>query len=269
MSRKSTGNIVISALSVKPKSVVVGFSNGEKLDLSYNAYSDLRLYEGKEIGEKEYALIVKLSQEDRFYSYAISLLSCGQYTTYEVRGKLLGKGASKEMAFSIADRLTKDGLLNDRDYALNYVEDIGNPRLDGKRKIVEKLKEKGISAEILSVLDFPEGKEKEKALRYCETLNRRLAKVPTSKKREKAFGALLEKGFDGHVAKEAVEEGIEKTEYEDELSCLRKDLAAARRKFRMTEDTYARERKVYAALARKGYNHESIKAVMEESEDED
>ena len=254
---------------MKKSSVTVAFSNGESVSLSFDAYSDLRLYAGKEIEPKEMALIKKLGEEDQYYSYAVSLLSSSMYTTFGLRGKLMAKGADKATASSIVRRLVKEGLLNDEEYAHAYLEEVASPRLYGKQKAIQKLKEKGISAEILASLPFDEEEEYEKALKVCASLNRSLAKLPTAKKKEKAYATLIERGYEGDIARRAIEEALESTPSEIEDESLEKDFELAKRKFRSTTPLLARKRKIYAFLARKGYHYEKINALLEDMYDED
>lgn len=269
MSEKSIGNHFVKTIKVKRKTAIVVFSNGDKFSLSHNAFTNLRLYEGKAVDEEEYALIQKYGREDEYYTYALNRLNREIYTAHVLREKLIHKGADKDIAESVIARLVEEGLLNDADYARNYAQDVADFRMYGKRKTMQRLREKGVSAEILKEIDFSDEKEMERAIRFCKLLNKKLVKYPTAKKKEKAYLMLLDKGFESSVARKAIEEALDSTPESVERQSLSKDFYIARHKYQEVTPIGLKKKKVFAYLARKGYRHEEIWEVMEGLTDED
>ena len=269
MSEKSTGD-VISAIKTrkKNKGVTLLFASGEKIKLSEAAYSDFRLYEGKEVGSEEMKQLLAFGMEDEFYTYALRLLNKEIYTSYDLFNKLTHKGASYEVARSIIKRLREAKLIDDEEYARIYATDLADFRLYGKNRTIARLKEKGISDEIISRLSFPDDKELERAIRFIELLNKKLSKTPSNRKKSKAFSALLAKGYDREIAQEALKK-LASTPEAIEAEALAKDFYIAKNKYYKYEDLYIRKQKIFAYLGRKGYRYEDIKRLLEEEYNED
>ncbi|MCR5078405.1 MAG: RecX family transcriptional regulator [Bacilli bacterium] len=264
MSEKNIGDITVVSVKEKKKSVSISFSNGEKVSLSPDAYVEFLLYVGKKIEPEEMKKILKYAEEDDYYVYALRLLSKDMYTSYVLRGKLIGKGAEPIVAKRVVARLINDGLINDEEYARIYVEDIAEFRLYGKNKTIARLKEKGIGEEVLSKFDFPDEEEEERATRCCLALNKKYAKYPYEKKKERAYEYLLGRGYDHTLAKKVIEECIEETPEELERELLEKDFYLARHKYYKIDDLYKRKQKILAHLLRKGYHYDDINELIQE-----
>ena len=264
MSAKNIGDVTVESVKEKKKSVSISFSNGEKVSLSPDAFVEFLLYEGKKVEPEEMKKILAYAEEDDYYVYALRLLAKEIYTSYILRGKLINKGADPKVAQRVVDRLTEDGLVNDEEYAKIYVNDIAEFRLYGKNRTLAKLKEKGISEEILSSFEFKEEDEEKRAKRSCESLDRRYAKYPYEKKKEKAYEYLLGRGYDRELVRKIVEECISETPKDLEKELLAKDFYLAKHKYYKIEDLYKRKQKIMALLLRKGYRYEDINALIEE-----
>ena len=246
MSEKNIGDVIKEIkLRKKKKGVYVIFESGEKIALSESSYSDFRLYEGKEVSVSEMEKLLAFVDEDQYYSYAL---------------RLLGN--------SIVKRLKEDGLIDDEEFAAVYANDIADFRLYGKNKTIAKLKEKGIPNEIIAKLSFPDEKEYDRACRYVETLNKKLSKTPSSRKKAKALASLIARGYEREIATEALEATLASTPKNVEEESLKKDFFIAKNKFLKFEDLYIRKQKIFAYLARKGYKYEDIKRVIEEEYNE-
>lgn len=269
MSEKNIGDVIKEIkLRKKKKGVYVIFESGEKIALSESSYSDFRLYEGKEVSVSEMEKLLAFVDEDQYYSYALRLLGKEIYTSYGIFGKLLHKGANVDLARSIVKRLKEDGLIDDEEFAAVYANDIADFRLYGKNKTIAKLKEKGIPNEIIAKLSFPDEKEYDRACRYVETLNKKLSKTPSSRKKAKALASLIARGYEREIATEALEATLASTPKNVEEESLKKDFFIAKNKFLKFEDLYIRKQKIFAYLARKGYKYEDIKRVIEEEYNE-
>ena len=270
MSEKNIGD-VITRIRVRKthKGVVIYFASGEKIPLSQDSYVDFRLYEGKEMSSEEMKKLLSFGEEDEYYSYALKLLSKEVYTSHDLLLKMTRKGASVDVAKAIVKRLREAGLIDDEAYARVYATDLADFRLYGKNKTLAKLREKGIPPRILETLVFPPEKELERACRYVEVLNKKYAKTPSAKKKQKAFVALLEKGYDREIAYEAIEQNLNATPANVEEESLAKDFYVAKNKYLKYEDLYVRKQKIFAYLSRKGYRYEDIKAAIEEEYHED
>lgn len=267
-SGKRTGDVV-KAIKVKKNDVIVSFESGEKIILSADSYTDFRLYEGKELSASDIKDIQSYSKSDIYYKAALRMLSRDNYSTHDVREKLMAKGADFKTASEITLRLTKQGLLDDSRFAKTYAEDVAEFRLYGKNKVLFKLRSAGIPDKILAELEFPEENELSKAIRFAKTLDIKYKAQPDSKKFAKAIISLRDRGFTPEIAEKAVEASLSHNDHETELKRLNKDYLAIAAKFGRKYEGYELSRRIFAALSRKGYSYEDIKSVVEVNANDD
>ena len=265
MSAVKTGKTI----EYKKSGVALVLSDGEKLTLTPDSFTEMPLYEGKTLSEKECAKLVSLAQSDVYYAYALKLCLADTKTVAEVRKKLEGKGASKEMIRSILSRLKEAGFLNDDLYAKVYASDIASLRCYGKKRVLYELRKRGISDAILSKLSFSWEDEKDKADRYAAILNKKASKVPNSKKRMKMIEGLMERGFEEDVAREAVNDVATTNDPEEERNALTRDYFALKIRYERKYEGYELREHILSALIRKGYRYDDIKQLEEDNGNDD
>lgn len=268
MSNVKTGK-TIETINHKKTGVILYFQDGAKLALSHDSYTEIPLYEGKILSEKEYRKLETLSKADLFYAYALKMCFGETKTKKEVADKLKAKGASREVVKSILSRLQEAGLVDDRLYAKVYAEDIASLRCYGRKRVLYELKKKGVAEEIIGELAFPRNVELEKAKRYGESLNRRDEKVPNAKKKLKMLRALMERGFDEDIAHEAVEDVATENDPDQERNALAKDYFSYKIRYERKYEGYELREKLLSTLLKKGYRYEDIKEVEAEGEEHD
>lgn len=268
MSAVKTGK-TIESIAYKKSGVALVLSDGEKLTLTPDSFTEMPLYEGKTLSEKECAKLVSLAQSDVYYAYALKLCLADTKTVAEVRKKLEGKGASKEMIRSILSRLKEAGFLNDDLYAKVYASDIASLRCYGKKRVLYELRKRGISDAILSKLSFSWEDEKDKAGRYAAILNKKASKVPNSKKRMKMIEGLMERGFEEDVAREAVNDVATTNDPEEERNALTRDYFALKIRYERKYEGYELREHILSALIRKGYRYDDIKQLEEDNGNDD
>lgn len=268
MSAVKTGK-TIESIAYKKSGVALVLSDGEKLILTPDSFTEMPLYEGKTLSEKECAKLVSLAQSDVYYAYALKLCLADTKTVAEVRKKLEGKGASKEMIRSILSRLKEAGFLNDDLYAKVYASDIASLRCYGKKRVLYELRKRGISDAILSKLSFSWEDEKDKADRYATILNRKASRVPNSKKRMKMIEGLMERGFEEDVAREAVNDVATTNDPEEERNALTRDYFALKIRYERKYEGYELREHILSALIRKGYRYDDIKQLEEDNGNDD
>ena len=268
MSAVKTGK-TIESIAYKKSGVALVLSDGEKLILTPDSFTEMPLYEGKTLSEKECAKLVSLAQSDVYYAYALKLCLADTKTVAEVRKKLEGKEASKEMIRSILSRLKEAGFLNDDLYAKVYASDIAALRCYGKKRVLYELRKRGISDAILSKLSFSWEDEKDKADRYAAILNKKASKVPNSKKRMKMIEGLMERGFEEGVAREAVNDVATTNDPEEERNALTRDYFALKIRYERKYEGYELREHILSALIRKGYRYDDIKQLEEDNGNDD
>ena len=259
----------VSKIEVGKKKVFVTLDNEEKFSLSYNGYTDHPLYEGKVLTNEEYNALKVLAEEDRFINLATQYVLKEAHTVYQTKIYLIKKGADARMANSIAKRLEESGYLDDKEYAGNFAYEIGSIRMYGKHRILAELKEKGIDEGIITALEFDDEGELRKARAFASLANRKYASIADIKKKQKMYYALVQRGFDDEIAKEAIRLELTPMDPEIEQSRLQEDMKRAFIRYGHSSKGYELKQKVLVYLARRGYPYENIKAAIEEYNDED
>ncbi len=100
---------------------------------------------GDEIEKNKLAEILHLSEKEKALSKALNYLSKTIKTRKQVKEYLLKKGFYEEIVFSVLDKLTEYGLINDREYSIRYVETYS--KTQGRKLIEFKLMARGIKKE--------------------------------------------------------------------------------------------------------------------------
>ena len=263
MPKEKIGNI-ISKVHLNKKNVVIFFVNREKLEISFDAYTSNYIYVGKELSDKDIEKLVRVSGLKKLMEYAMKLLSKGHYTEWRMREKLYAKGGDKESVDFIIDRLKQNDLIDDSAFAYDYVC-YANERCYGKNRIKEELAKKGVFAEEIEKIRFPESLEKKKALSLIPSLEKRYAKYSYESKKQHIYYALLAKGFDSDVALFALNSVSHKND-KDEINKLKADYKKAKEKYKKKYDGYQLKEKVIQRLRSKGYRYSDIRRIVEEDD---
>ena len=215
-----------------------------------------------------------LRQEDELRSArerALDFLSAAEQTSGTLRQKLL-RWYGEEAVEATVLRMEELGLINDLDYGRRYAADAVNLRGWPRRRIAMELQKKGVPAEVIeeALADITEETEIETACRLLEGPYR--GKLRDRKERDKVKAALQRRGFSYEVirqavsrAMEALPEGGETPEPEEtpETGDGQEELLALiRKKYAKNMADRAGMEKTIAALYRRGYPLEAIKAAM-------
>ncbi|MBQ8537239.1 MAG: regulatory protein RecX, partial [Clostridia bacterium] len=126
-----------------------------------------------------------------------------------VENKLLQCGYLPSTVEMVIYKLQTMNILNDQEFANQWVETRSN-KLMGKRRIQQELMRKGISAQdAVTALDFVDDQSQEvQALQLAQKLAPRYSKDDPRKGLQKLMQALVRRGFDWSIAKEAASEAL-------------------------------------------------------------
>ena len=215
-----------------------------------------------------------LRQEDELRSArerALDLLSAAEQTSGTLRQKLL-RWYGEEAVEAAVLRMEELGLINDLDYGRRYAADAVNLRGWPRRRIAMELQKKGVPAEVIeeALADITEETEIETACRLLEGPYR--GKLRDRKERDKVKAALQRRGFSYEVIQQAVSRAMEALPEDGETPEPEETpetgdgqeelLALIRKKYAKNMADRAGMEKTIAALYRRGYPLEEIKAAM-------
>lgn len=117
------------------------FENGLEIGLSNQIISEYNLKKKEEISQGEYIKVLELATFSTAYFY----LAKRDYSKKEIYIKLLQKYWEKSVVNKVIEILEEKGILNDLEYAKNYILN----KKGGRKKVEYELKLKGIDSLIL------------------------------------------------------------------------------------------------------------------------
>ncbi|MCD8209314.1 MAG: RecX family transcriptional regulator [Coprobacillus sp.] len=256
----------ISCIKVFKTCVHVSFKERDMdtMRLESETFTNHLLYSGKTLSKKELDEILHEDKLSHIYTVERNALLKKRQTEREVRDTLKEKFNNpnyKDINY-IIDRLKDVKLIDDESYAIDFME-LGNLHNWGENKIKEKLRERGISHEILDSLSFDLDIEVEKGRNLLPTLLSRYKKYPLNVMKGKIRNTLLYQGF-SHVAVNKILDVDIKEDTEAVLSNLEKDMKrAVASRSRKKEDEREIKQKVIATLLQKGYQYNKINEVWD------
>jgi len=163
---------------------------------------------GQTLSDDDIARLQRQDEVERVLERSLNFLSYRPRSEAEVRRHLRQKSVDDEVIEAVIERLTRAGMLDDREFARYWVENRlqFNPR--GVRALNHELREKGISASIIAdtLAGFDEEATARKAL---EAGMRRMAHPDPRSVRRRLEAYLARRGFSYEVIAPLVEEVLE------------------------------------------------------------
>lgn len=265
MSEKRTGEpLTVESVKARAHGVLVVLSNGEKLTLSPDSFTEFHIYAGKELSPEELDGVFSYAEQDEAYDLALRYLGHDAYSSKGIYRKLIGKGYEKKVVVAVVERLLKAGLLDDEQFALSYAMDVADLRQIGHNRVLYDLRVKGVSESILKRLEFPREEELRKAKSYAESLDKRYYRTPSARRVLKIYAALIARGFDEDVSHEAAASSVTASDPKVERAELDKAYNLAKAKYSRKYSGYELRTHIYAYLVRKGFPYDEIQTMMED-----
>nr|WP_156291709.1 recombination regulator RecX [Oceanobacillus salinisoli] len=244
-------------------------TNGEKEEYAFSVDEavlvEFRLRKGMELNDSTIEALVEKDTIQKSYSMAINYLSYRMRTKKEMRDYLVKKEVELEHIGIILERLTKEKLINDKQFAEMFVRTRMNTSSKGPLLIKKELMEKGVSSGIASeaIELYPYEAQFEKISKFLEK------KLSTSKKEsfkqqlQKLQGNLLQKGFSQTVITDALSEMDGEKDSEAEWDAMVYQGDKLVRKHSRKHEGFALQQKVKEGLYRKGFTIELINRYLD------
>ena len=265
MPREKSGK-VIKKIKINKKAIAIIFSDGERIDISEEAYTSNYLYVGKELTKKDIEKLNRISSIKKLSQYALGLITKKHYTEWKMREKLYAKGGNKEEVDYIIKKLKGLDLLNDKEFIEDYLG-YAEEKLIGKNKIKQDLLNKGIFAEEIEKIRFDSKIEKKKALSLVPILEKKYTKYSYQQKKQHVFNALVSRGFDVEVAKEALNHMSHIVD-KDEKNKLKIDYKKVYDRFKRKYEGRELKEKVMRSLIAKGYKYSDVSQIIGGNDDD-
>jgi regulatory protein len=161
------------------------------------------LAEGNQLSQQK---INDLQDKDHFegaYQRAINFLSYRVRSEKEIRQNLIKHEVPEDVIVRVLDRLRGASLVNDRDFASQWVENRVSFKPRGKRALSSELFQKGIDNEIIE--DVLSDLDEEKLAHDCarSKINKYIG-LEEKTFQKKLSGLLTRRGFPYHITKDVV-----------------------------------------------------------------
>ncbi|WP_255668029.1 regulatory protein RecX [Brevibacillus daliensis] len=194
-----TGGI-ITAVKKDPKKKFyyrIDINEEYAFDVHEDIFIKYQLTKGKEIDNNFYVEVLQAEEENKAYLSAIRYLGYRPRTAYQLEQYLIDKEFSPGLAEKVTERCTKQGYINDQQFAEKWIEERLRLKPRGSYMLRMELKQKGISSHIIDrALGEVEFEEEVEAARTL--LRAKIAKLRGEfdpKIEQKTLQFLIRKGF--------------------------------------------------------------------------
>jgi regulatory protein len=190
------------------ETVIVYLDNQEKLFLSYEVFLKNRLKNDMEISEDGFSFLIRENQKYFVKKKAYNLLGRRLHSSRELKLKLMKSKYDVALIDEVLGYLQEKKLLDDFEFAKQYVEEKIRTQSWGKNKLKSGLFQKGLSSEIIdNVLEEIDLSPKENAMGLAEKKLKILSKRNYDNRQLSArlHTFLYSKGYDYDTINEIIE----------------------------------------------------------------
>ena len=150
----------------------------------------------------------ELSREEQARALCLRLLTARARTRVELADQLAKRGYPDDVSAQVLDRLAEVGLVDDADFAEQWIRSRRVSAGKGKRALAAELRTKGVDNEVISaaLADIDAGAERERAERLVRDKLRRerLGDGDDAKVMRRLVGMLARRGYHQSMALDVV-----------------------------------------------------------------
>lgn len=161
------------------------------------------LKEGSELNQQKITSLITEDEIEKAYQRALNFLSYRNRSEQEIRLNLQKHQIPETIIQPVLDRLREVSLVNDIEFAQNWIENRREFHPRGKRALRSELYRKGISDQIIEEA-LQDINEEELALKLARKKIGKLKNLDKSTFQEKMYGFLSRRGFHYSLSKEVV-----------------------------------------------------------------
>ena len=191
--------------------ITVIFADETEVKSTLGVVTELRLFSGKELDDREMEALIRDSRRALMREKALEIVSQRQMSAKELNRKLRDKGADEETADYCVQWITERGLIDEERYAAAIVRHYAAKGY-GEGRLRQELQRRGVPRELW-----------EDALEQMPEDTTKLDRLVASKLRDpddrdavrKLSASLYRRGFSGDEIREALERARASFEYEE------------------------------------------------------
>src|SRR6478735_777522 len=154
----------------------------------------------------------ELSREEQARNLCLRLLTARARTRAELEGQLAKRGYPYDVSKRVLDRLTQVGLIDDADFAEQWVRSRRTNAGKGKRALGAELRTKGVDNDVITaaLADIDAGVERERAEQLVRDKLRRekLGDDDDTKVARRLVGMLARRGYNQTMALDVVKDEL-------------------------------------------------------------
>lgn len=162
------------------------------------------LHVGQELSEEEIAELLADDALETAYQKSIKFIGYRIRTSSEVERHLRKKGIEPQVISSVQERLEANGLLNDKSFAKNWIENRNEFRPRSHRLLASELRNKGVNSEIIQDVIESTTPEDELAYSAAKKRIRRYEHLEWQDFQRKLGSFLVRRGFSYSTIKPVV-----------------------------------------------------------------
>ena len=187
---------------------------GEEIVIPQSLFRERPLQEGEAIDPEEYERWLLLHQYRPALERAVALLAARAHSKHEIEQKLRRSGYRPGTIEMVLYKLEKERLLDDADFAQQWVQARTDRKL-GRRRIAQELRHKGVSAEEAEAA-LEDVDEEEQLAAAVALVEKAVARIKPGEDPRRAAqritGMLIRRGFDWDIAREALRQAMRDVE---------------------------------------------------------
>lgn len=196
---------VVTALrATRGGRVAVHLDNAYFCTVSGARLAALRIHQGLELDDQQAAELLAGAEAERALADAYRLLGQRARAVAELAGRLRAKGHTEECVQAALRRLTDEGLLDDAAFARSFAADKMRLNGWGRVRIVRELERLGVPTQLAQQAAGSVQTEDEPQRAAAALRARGAPRSPLEAEKRRAYQFLLRRGYDPHVAYEAV-----------------------------------------------------------------
>jgi len=146
------------------------------------------------------------SREEQARALCLRLLTARSRTRAELHGQLAKRGYPEDVSASVLDRLTTVGLVDDADFAEQWVQSRHTRAGKSRRALAAELHTKGVDNDVITtaLAGIDAGAERDRAEELVRAKLRREALTDEARVTRRLVGMLARRGYSQNLACEVV-----------------------------------------------------------------
>ncbi|NMB81541.1 MAG: regulatory protein RecX [Ignavibacteria bacterium] len=193
--------MIVSSLKKKNSSVELYFEDGNSIVVDYGVVVSNGIRKNDDLSQDKIEYLLNRSELKKIQNYAFRFLGIRNHSSLEIKLKLFKKKFPHDLVNEAVNDLLDRNILNDQQFAQQYLEEKTTKGKSGPGKIKSELIRKGISREILEELFAKADNTQtiETALKLAIKKQKSIKEKDFKKSKQKIFSFLHNKGFDSDI----------------------------------------------------------------------